>query len=119
MGMAKSQDYSWLPSALRERGVPLDNVGVNSTAWFAADALAVVDACVKGGLAILGGDLWLVLQEGGIVTGDANWACEPRRSESSDEYVERSGAEATAFINHIRADGDPRWAFDLVVAQAF
>jgi len=95
-----------LDAETRSRGLSLVSEGVNEVGWQKADALRVVSVAADAGLPILGGDIWQT--DAGHrwrPTGD-NWVSDRRSREDKTAYVERSRAEAIAYLNRYPDPGD-------------
>jgi hypothetical protein len=77
----------------------LSSEGVNEVAWDKEDALRVVSMAANAGLPILGSDVWRVDPDGRWRASGDNWFSERRPFEAASAYVERSRAEAIAYLN--------------------
>jgi hypothetical protein len=84
-------------------------VNGEEAAWEQKDCLAAIDWLSKNGYAVLGFELWLP-EDGGIRTairtkaGPAIYvfSCNPMKSETWEDYVQRSAQEAAGHIGGFR-----------------
>jgi hypothetical protein len=82
----------------RSRGLVLSSWGVNEVAWDRHTVLQVIAAAANAGLPILGGDVWRADASGWWRPTGENWFSERHPGEDMSAYVERSRAEAIAYL---------------------
>jgi hypothetical protein len=97
------------PGKFSQRARSCGFVNGEEAAWEQKDCLAAIDWLSKNGYAVLGFELWLP-EDGGISTairtkaGPAIYvfSCDPMKSETWEDYVQRSAKEAAGHIGGFR-----------------
>jgi hypothetical protein len=82
---------------LTTNGVSLETLGLRELALYRVSALAAVEILRNSSIPILGGDVYF-WNNGGIELAFANWHSERRGNEATDEYVNRTCRETSAYI---------------------
>ena len=106
-----------VPSQLFRQGVELDSQGLDERAWKPADALKLIDILSSADVAVLGGDVYAI-DNGEIERTYENWYCDAKAGESSDDFVQRSCAEATQYISQLQYSKMANSLVTLVISES-
>jgi Immunity protein 40 len=87
-----------LDAELRGQAVDLEPFGVREYAFPMRLAQRVLDEIVRGGGVVLGGDLWIVHDDGSCRPGHDNWFADLVPGESTAEFSARQARAASAFF---------------------
>lgn len=80
-------------------GLPLENIGIKNWALNRAQALATLEEFQKHGIAVLGGDVYEML-DGALEPNYDNWYCEQNNEESFLDFSKRSIIDARTYLNN-------------------
>ena len=107
-----------VPPKLFRRGVELDSLGLDDRAWKPVDALMLISMLRSANVAVLGGDVY-VADNGDVERTIENWYCDAKASETLDDFVQRSCAEATHYIRQLQYSKMPNPLVTLVISGSF
>ena len=116
--MNTDTDRQWisqLPAVIRERGVSLQGIGIDETAWPIDIAAEVIDVLRQGSWAVLGGDLFRQAGASLSHTYD-NWHCDIVSGEPWAAYAQRSCESASRYLAGI-STSPSRWFTVVAVAK--
>lgn len=82
-----------------QKSIFLEGYGLNDLAWNKEDAKNLINSILKDKIGILGGDVYTLTSHRLEPLYD-NWACEPRATESEEEYYLRSKLESLKYIEN-------------------
>ena len=95
-----------LPISILEKGYYLGNIGINEYAWNSQDAKIVINLLVKGGIFILGGDVYSQKFKEYRPTGD-NWYVDKSLYLPTSDELEESKNKSIDFIQkYIERNGE-------------
>jgi hypothetical protein len=110
-GLAKYQ------ALLLSKGLSLEELGLEAKALRRQHAIVAVEELRRGGVTILGGDVYW-LRDTGAEPAYANWYSDRRENESDAIYAARSCDEARRYIAEFPRSEDATPVFSLVVKYA-
>jgi hypothetical protein len=79
----------------------LADIGVNNWGLTKEDALKALNEFSKVGIAVLGGDVY-IMSAGIIEPSYDNWYCSPNKDEEGIAFVNRSIATAESYISNYK-----------------
>jgi hypothetical protein len=103
----------WIPDSLSARAIPLTDIGINSVGWSRSDALEVLRAVSRGGVAVLGGDV-LLFRRGILQSTVDSWHSDRRDDEPVASFVKRSIRESEEYLRAYPDPDDGSVLYDLV-----
>lgn len=86
-------------------GRSLEEVGVENWALSKKQALDALIKLEAHKIVVLGGDVYKIVNEIPQMTYD-NWCCDPKKNESSENYLLRSLEESEKYISNYSFTGD-------------
>lgn len=84
-------------------GHGLESVGVRNWALTRGDALLALQRLRDLGVAVLGGDVY-ILSDAGVESNCDNWYCDPRAEESAADFLNRSIDRARCYVSDYRSE---------------
>jgi hypothetical protein len=96
---------SLLDPELQKEAVDLTSYGVREYAFPLRVARRVLAEIVHGGGVVLGGDLWIVHDDGIYEPGHDNWFVNRVPGESLDDFAARQAGAANRFFERQEDDG--------------
>src|SRR5690348_15289308 len=82
-----------------QNALSLEEYGINGLAWSMEDAKKLINEIMKDKIGILGGDVYKVIPKRLESLSD-NWFCEPKNSESEEQFYSRSKLESLKYIEN-------------------
>ncbi|SFJ07622.1 Immunity protein 40 [Desulfomicrobium apsheronum] len=99
--------------AILKVGRSLEDVGVYNWALTKTEALMALDRLEAEGIAILGGDVY-VMQIDSLQSNYDNWYCDRDENESTLAFVSRSIAKAREYVTNYKLSRDAEYYFAIV-----
>lgn len=100
------------------KSISLEEFCLNDLAWTKEDALNLIHSLLEDKIGILGGDVYKLTSNHIDFPGD-NWACEPRQSESEEEFNLRSKLESLKYIENYHIEDNENIIFSLTFTERF
>jgi len=88
--------------ALLKKGAPV--YGTIQKSFSKNDALEILEECLKSRIAVLGGDVVNINNNGYFEYNYDNWSCERKKNESDADYASRSAKRAIKYILEYKKD---------------
>jgi hypothetical protein len=108
--------WSIKTDAILAVGKSLEDLGIRNWALEQDQALEALNQLAREGIAVLGGDVYL-MQEGKLQVSYDNWYCERPLTEKEEDFVSRSIEVARTYIKNYRSPLDGP-AFFAIVPQS-
>ena len=109
---------NYLSKFLQNKAKKLTSVGLeNSFAWTKKDALHVINELAAQDIAILGGDILKMLDNGLFEYTYDNWYIKEQSGLTWREYVKYSQEYSHSYILSYLQDSDDEWYFSLVAVD--
>ncbi|SHI16580.1 Immunity protein 40 [Desulfofustis glycolicus DSM 9705] len=97
-------------------GFSLENIGVNNWALDNKQALEVLDEFERQGIAVLGGDVYEIV-DGIPESNYDNWYCEQYDDEPFLDFSKRSIAKAREYINNYKQSSSKSVMYTIVAEE--
>jgi len=115
---ALSMSYKWslpntLPKKLINSAKSLEHLGIVELAWDCQNAVMVVEFLCEYNYAILGGDVYRLIN-GGLESTYDSWYLNKDVTKSREQFVEESKNKAIAYISQYHARNGDDFYYSLV-----
>lgn len=101
---------------ITQKSISLEGYGINDLAWSKEDAKNLINEIMKDKVGILGGDVYKLTPKRLEPLSD-NWSCEPKETESEEEYYSRSKSESLKYIENYPVEPEEKIIFSITFTE--
>ncbi len=101
---------------ITQKSISLEGYGINDLAWSKQDAKELINEIMRDKIGILGGDVYKLTPKCLEPLSD-NWSCEPKETESEEEFYSRSKSESLKYIENYPVEPDDKILFSITFTE--
>lgn len=98
-----------------KNSVSLEKYGIDNFAWSKENALKLIHMIEKEKIGILGGDVYKLASN--LEPLSDNWSCEPKETESEEEFYIRSKKESLEYIENYSIEKEEKILFSIIFTE--
>jgi len=102
-----------LPEELTNLAKPLNHLGISEIAWDGENAIKVVEFLNKNNYAIIGGDVYKIV-DGNLDSTYDSWYFNRNEAKSNQEFLQESMERAITYINQYHEGNGKDYYYSIV-----